>query len=90
METAAIAAVCERRGCAWSVFRAISDRAGDAAVDSDVLGLAGSDGAADLAALARFLLTRPWRIPGLVRLGRGMRLAANTAASAAVRALQTM
>jgi nucleoside phosphorylase len=90
METAAIAAVCERRGCAWSVFRAISDRAGDVAIDSDVLALAGADGRADPAALARFLLTRPWRAPELVRLGRGMRLAANAAASAAVRALETM
>lgn len=90
METAAIAAVCERRRCPWSVFRAISDRAGDAAIDSEVLALAGAEGGTDLPALARFLLTRPWRVPQLVRLGRGMRLATNAAASAAVRALETM
>jgi nucleoside phosphorylase len=90
METAAVAAACERRRCPWSVFRAISDRAGDAAIDSDVLALAGADGRADLPALARFLLTRPWRVPQLVRLGRGMRLAASAAASAATRALETL
>lgn len=88
METAAVAAVCERRGCPWSVFRAISDRADDASVDQAVFGLAGPDGGPNLPALARFLLTRPWRIPQLARLARGMRLAADAAATAAVRALE--
>lgn len=34
METAAIAKVCDQRGVAWSVVRAISDRAGDGTVDA--------------------------------------------------------
>jgi adenosylhomocysteine nucleosidase len=88
METAAIASVCEARGCPWSVFRAISDRAGDGSVDPAVLDLAGPDGGPDLPALARFLLLQPWRIPELVRLARGMRRAAEVAAAAAVGALQ--
>jgi hypothetical protein len=87
METSAIAAVCERRGCPWSVLRAISDRAGDPSIDSAVFGLAGPDGGPNLPALALFLLTRPWRIAQLARLARSMRLATNTAASAAVSAL---
>ena len=87
METAAIAAVCEQRGCPWSVFRAISDRAGVAPVDSAVLGLAGPDGGPNLPALTRFVLTRPWRLPQLARLARDMRIAANAAASAATAAL---
>jgi adenosylhomocysteine nucleosidase len=87
METAAIAAVCEARGCPWSVFRAISDRAGDGSVDPAVLHLAGPDGGPNLPALARFLLRQPWRVPELVRLARGARLAAEVAAAAAVRAL---
>jgi adenosylhomocysteine nucleosidase len=87
METAAVAAVCERRGCPWSVFRAISDRADDGAVDAAILGLAGPDGGPNLPALMRFLVTRPWRVPQLARLARGMRLAADRAASAASRAL---
>jgi adenosylhomocysteine nucleosidase len=90
METAAIAAVCERRRCPWSVFRAISDRADDGSTDAAVLGLAGADGSPDLAAVARFVATRPWRVPHLVRLARGMRLATRAAASAAVSALAGM
>jgi len=90
METSAVAAVCEGRRCPWSVFRAISDRAGDAAIDLDVLGLAGKDGAPDFKALARLLWARPSRIRELARLGRGMRLATKVAAAAAVGALARM
>lgn len=87
METAAVASVCERRGRPWSVFRAISDRAGDPAVDARVLALVGSDGRANLPALARFLLPRPWRALLLARLARDLQRATRAAADAAVRAL---
>ena len=86
METAAVAAVCEARGCPWSVFRAISDRA-DGSVDPEILALAGPDGRGDLRAVARFAATRPWRLPQLVRLARGTRRAAEAAARAAARAI---
>lgn len=84
METAAIAAVCERRGCPWSVVRAISDRAGD--TPSDVLALARPDGSPDLAAAARYVLTRPLRLSALVRLARDAARAARAAAVVAVQA----
>jgi hypothetical protein len=87
METSAIAAVCQRRGCPWSVFRAISDRAGDPAIGPEVFGLARPDGGPNLPALARFLITRPWRLRELARLGHDMRIATHVAASAAVAAL---
>jgi adenosylhomocysteine nucleosidase len=90
METAAIGAVCARRGCAWSVFRAISDRADDGTSDPAILGLAGPDGRGDLRAVARFLLRQPWRIAELARLARGLRLATTRAASAAIDALATL
>jgi len=90
METAAIGAVCERRSCPWSVFRAISDRADDGSADPAIFGLAGPEGEANLPALARFALTRPWRLPELARLARGSGLATNAAASAAVAALETL
>ena len=90
METAAIAAVCNLRGCPWSVFRAISDRADDGTTDAAILGLADSKGNPKLAAVARFVLTRPHRIPQLVRLGRGARAATRTAAGAALAALESL
>ena len=90
METAAVAEVCARRGCAWSVFRGISDRVGDAAIDPAVAALAGEDGTPDLRAVLRLVLAQPWRIPQLARLGRDMRRATRTAASAAVRALERL
>jgi adenosylhomocysteine nucleosidase len=89
METSAVAAVCERRGCPWTVFRAISDRAGDPAIDAEVFGLATPDGGPNFPAIARFVLTRPWRLPKLARMGRDMRLATQVAADAAVAALKT-
>jgi adenosylhomocysteine nucleosidase len=90
METSVIAAVCERRRCPWSVFRGISDRADDGSIDPAVFGLAGPDGGPNLPALARFLLTKPWRVPQLARLARGMKLAASVAAAAAIRAIERM
>jgi adenosylhomocysteine nucleosidase len=87
METAAIAAVCERQGCPWSVFRAISDRADDSSTDPAVFGLAGPDGRPRLGAVARFVLTRPGRVPQLATLARGLTLATRVAAGAAARAL---
>lgn len=90
METAAIAAVCERRRCPWSVFRAISDRADDGSTDASIFGLAGADGEPDLTAVLRFVFTNPKRVPQLVRLARGSSLAANVAATAAISALQEL
>ncbi len=82
METAAIAAVCDRRGCPWSVFRGISDRPGDGLVDPAVLSLTGPEGEPKVAALVRFVLAHPRRIPQLARLGQGLHLATRAAAEA--------
>jgi adenosylhomocysteine nucleosidase len=86
METAAVAAVCEEHHCPWSVFRGISDRAGDELVDQAVFGLARPDGSANIPALARYLLPKPWRVRRLARLANDMKVAAEAAANAAVRA----
>lgn len=89
METAAIGAVCDDHGVAWSVLRAISDRASDPAVDDDVVGLARADGSPNPAAIARFVLTRPGRVPHLATLGRGLSAATRSSAAAAARACST-
>ena len=59
-------------------------------MDEAVFGLTRPDGSANLPAVARFLLTRPQRIPQLARLARGMRLATRAAAAAAVSAIARM
>jgi len=84
METAAVAAVCEARLVPWSVFRVISDMAGD--TDDSVLAMANPDGSANVPAVVRYLLPRPWRIFKLARLGRDAQAATNRAADAAIAA----
>jgi adenosylhomocysteine nucleosidase len=84
METAAVGAVCEDRGRSWSVFRAISDRVQDAGTNYDAFALARPDGTPDGRAVARFVLTRPWRLPYLARLGTGTHRAIKTAAAATI------
>ena len=87
MEASAVAEVCERRGCAWSVIRAISDRPRDGMVDQSVFGLAGPDGAANLGAVARFVATKPSRVRDLARLARDMNTATNAVADVAITAV---
>jgi hypothetical protein len=87
METAAIAWACEQRGVPWTVFRAISDRATDGSVDEEVLRLSRQDGRPDPVAVARYLVRHPARVPGLVRIGQGAKLASERAADAAIAAV---
>ena len=88
MESASVAAVCERRGVPCSVFRSISDRATDEVLDDEVFGLANADGSARPLAGAKYLLRHPRAIPGLVRMAKGASLAAKTAANAALAAVR--
>lgn len=90
METAAIGLAAESRGVPWTAFRAISDFAGDPAVDDAVVGLSHPDGTANRAAIARFLWTKPHRIPQLLTLGRGMRRAIRASTDAAIDALDAL
>jgi adenosylhomocysteine nucleosidase len=89
METAAVAAVCERHDRPYAVFRSISDYATDGTVDAAVGAMARPDGSPDMGAALRYMVRRPWKIPGLVRLGRGSQSAAKAAADAAIAALRT-
>lgn len=84
METAAIAAVCERRGTPWTAFRAISDRAIEG--DAEMLSMANGDGSPNLAGAAKYILRHPGKLPFLFRLAQGATKAANAAADAAVSA----
>jgi adenosylhomocysteine nucleosidase len=88
METAAIGASAERHGATWSVYRAISDRAGDDLVDEEIFQMAKPDGSPDLWASLRFVLRKPWLIPSLAKIGRDAARAADAAAEAAMRELR--
>ncbi|HEX3841420.1 MAG TPA: hypothetical protein VHU85_11555 [Acidimicrobiales bacterium] len=90
METAAVAEGCERRGIPWSVFRAISDRTTDGALDEEIFRLSHQDGTLDGQAVARYLLKHPGRIPEMVGLGKGAKLATETAVEAAIAAVSTL
>jgi nucleoside phosphorylase len=90
METAAVAEVCEGRGIPWSVFRAISDRATDGTLDDEIFHLSHQDGTPDGPAVARYVLKHPGRIPRMARLARGAKLATETAADSAIRAVSSI
>lgn len=85
METAAVAAVCEARGVAWTVFRALSDRPADK-VDDEVFAMSNQDGTPNLKQVARYVARHPGRVPALARMGRGVTVATGRAADAAVSA----
>lgn len=87
METAAVAAGCERRGVPWSVFRAISDRATEASLSDEVFGLINQDGTPNARAVARYLVSHPRAVPRLAALAKGAKLASETAAGAAIAAV---
>jgi adenosylhomocysteine nucleosidase len=90
METAAVAASCERRAIPWSVHRAVSDRATDGSVDDEVLHLSNADGTPNPRAVARYVVRHPGRLPGLVTVAKGARLATERAADAAIAAARAL
>lgn len=90
METAAVAAVCQRRGIPWSVVRAISDRATDGSVDEEVFRLSNQDGTPNGRAVASFVLRHPGRVPAMARMAKSARLATERAAAAAVTAVSDL
>jgi len=84
METAAVAAVCEGAQIPWSVFRGISDYAGEGLVDAAVFAMTRPDGTADPEVIARYLEENPERRQVLARLAHDTNLATEAAAAAAI------
>lgn len=85
MESAAVAEVCEERGCAWSVYRCIGDRHFDGLLDERIIAMANPDGSGNLAEIQRLLEAEPELAAKLERLAHDSALAARLAAEAAVR-----
>lgn len=86
MESAAVAAVCERAGAPWSVFRGISDFAADGLVDAEIFAMTNPDGSADPEGMRRYLAEHPEKVAVLTQLAHDMNLATEAAATAAIRA----
>lgn len=86
METAAVAAVCVDAGVPWSVYRSISDRAGEGLINPELFAATKPDGSADPEALQRWLAD-PAQRAVLERLARDCAVATEAAAQAAIAAL---
>ena len=67
----------------------IIDRATDGSVDDEVFHLSRQDGTPDPAAVLRYVVRHPGRVPGLARMARGAGLATARAATAAVAAVRS-
>jgi nucleoside phosphorylase len=87
METAAIAHACEQRGVAWSVFRAISDRSSDGLVGAEVFKMSNLDNTPNHEAIAAYFEQHPEAAERLQQMAADAVLAADTAAAAAIAAL---
>ena len=86
METAAMAAVCERRGVPWLAFRGISDLTHEGFVDDDTMTLIKADGSADVVGALKLVARKPKVIPRLIKLGKDTDLATKVAANGAIAA----
>ena len=85
MESAAVAEVCEPLGCAWSVYRCISDRPFDGLLDERMIALTNPDGSGDMEAIKKLMAEEPELVAKMEQLGRDTTLAARLAAEAALR-----
>lgn len=80
MESAALAAWCDAHDLPWTCIRAISDTA-DEALPPFVERLTRPNGQPDVFAAGLYVLTRPWKVPPLIRLGRAAATAAQALAN---------
>ncbi len=81
MESGAIAAVCERNNCPFTIIRAVSDRVDKHAENFDVFHLANEDGSPRYLASIRYILRKPWKIAYLISMGLGAQKAINASSS---------
>jgi hypothetical protein len=82
METAAVGAACEDVGVAWTAYRGISDLVSDGLVDDRSLSMVKPDGTTNVAEVVRVIVTRPWTMARMARLGRDTQRATTAAARA--------
>jgi adenosylhomocysteine nucleosidase len=81
MESGAIAAVCERNNCPFTVIRAVSDRIDKHAENFDVFHLANADGSPRYMAAACYIFKRPWKVTYLIAMALGAKKAINSSSA---------
>jgi nucleoside phosphorylase len=90
MESSGVAAACQAAKVPWTTFRVISDRPDENLIDAAMMSVLRPDGTVNVAQVLRLMITRPKRIPAMVRLGRDSSMAAAKAARTALTALGLM
>jgi adenosylhomocysteine nucleosidase len=90
MESAAVAEICEARGCPWSVYRCISDRLVDGLLDERVFALVNPDGSGRPGEFERLVAAEPELLANLGQLATDTTVAARRAAEAAVRGCEAL
>lgn len=87
MESSGVAAACEPRGIPWTAVRVISDRPDENLADGSIMQLLRLDGSIRVGGAIGLMVTKPARLPALVKLGRDSYRAASRAAAVTLAAL---
>jgi nucleoside phosphorylase len=90
MESGAIAAVCERHKCPFTIVRAVSDRVDKHAENFDVFHLAHDDGSPKYGAAIRYVLGKPWKIFYLASMGLGAKKAINASSAVLLKNIECL
>jgi nucleoside phosphorylase len=90
MESGAIAAVCERNNCPFTVIRAVSDRVDKHAENFDVFHLANDDGSPRYLAAIRYILRKPWKIAYLISMGLGAKKAIDASSAELLKTVECL
>ena len=90
MESGAIAAVCERNHCPFTIIRAVSDKVDKHAENFEVFHLANDDGSPRYMAAARYILAKPWRINYLVSMALGAKKAIDASSAELIKNIEKL
>jgi adenosylhomocysteine nucleosidase len=90
METAAVGEVCEDAGVAWTAYRGISDLVSEGLVDDRSLSMVKPDGTTNVAEVVKLMVTKPWVMARMARLGRDTQRATTAAAQATATAIRSL
>jgi adenosylhomocysteine nucleosidase len=90
MESGAIAAVCERNNCPFTIVRAVSDKISEHGETLDIFHLVNEDGSTKYLAVIKYVLFKPWRIAYLVSMATGMKKAVDASTKELLMNIRTL